>query len=205
MTEYDWLTSSDPDAMLSFLRDSGKVGERKLRLFGLACCRRVWHWLTDERSRRAVEVAEQFTNVVGPAEHVTGVAEVMLSWDKAGADALPFLSQPYQFATGYAKWAVTTTGEQGRRAAEREAQAALLRDIFGNPFRLVTLHPPCLTEEVVALARDIYDSQSFDKTPTLAAALEQVGCDDAAVLDHLAAPGEHVRGCFAVDLVLGRQ
>jgi hypothetical protein len=62
MTESDWWTCQESEKMLQFLRDSGKLTERKGRLFGVAVCRRIWHLLADERSRRAVEVLERYAD-----------------------------------------------------------------------------------------------------------------------------------------------
>ncbi len=59
MTEVDWNSSQDPQAMLKFLRDSGKASDRKLRLFALACCSRVREHITAPRSRAAVAFAER--------------------------------------------------------------------------------------------------------------------------------------------------
>jgi hypothetical protein len=80
----------------------------------------------------------------------------------------------------------------------------LLRDIFGNPFRPVTPDPSWLTPGVVALAAAIYDGREFHRMPNLADAMERAGCADARVLVHLRRPADHVRGCWALDLVLGK-
>src|SRR5262249_49857984 len=79
MTEQDWLTSTDPEAMLAFLRDGGRASERKLRLFAVACCRRIWDFLLDGRSREAVEVGEWYADGLADREQLvraTQAAEV---------------------------------------------------------------------------------------------------------------------------------
>ncbi|HVK19447.1 MAG TPA: hypothetical protein VM533_21110 [Fimbriiglobus sp.] len=88
---------------------------------------------------------------------------------------------------------------------ESDALAGRFRDIFGNPFRPVTADSSWLTSTVVALARTIYHEWAFDRLPILADALEEAGCDDADVLTHLRGDGPHARGCWAVDLVLGKE
>jgi hypothetical protein len=91
-------------------------------------------------------------------------------------------------------------------AAERQAQADLARDVLGNPFRPLSLRREWLTWDggaVARMARALSDAGDFAATPVLADALEEAGCDDGALLDHLH-DGGHVRGCWAVDLLLGR-
>jgi hypothetical protein len=100
--------------------------------------------------------------------------------------------------------------------------AALLRCVFGNPWRPVRvslsdgrrpvdlagnfdlLPRRCLTDRVVALARELYESRQWEALPVLADALEEAGCTVPDVLDHLRGPGPHARGCWVMDLILGK-
>ena len=87
---------------------------------------------------------------------------------------------------------------------EYKAQSALLRCIFGNPFRPVAFADAWRSETAVELATGIYEERAFDRLPILADALEEAGCDHADVLNHLRGPGPHARGCWVVDGVLGK-
>ena len=91
-------------------------------------------------------------------------------------------------------------------ALEVAAQASLLRDILGNPFAPPpAIHPSWLLPPVVGLARAIYEQRAFERMPELANALEQAGCDAADILLHCSNPSLHVRGCWVVDLLLGKE
>ncbi len=101
--------------------------------------------------------------------------------------------------------------EDAHRASEECAQCDLLRCIFGNPFQPVTLDAACLTRTVVSLAEAASDERSLpagtldnDRLAVLADALEDAGCTDPAIIDHLRGPGPHVRGCHVVDMLLGK-
>ena len=87
--------------------------------------------------------------------------------------------------------------------AERAVLADLLRDVFGNPFRPMAFDPSWRTEAVVGVARGMDEARDFGPMPVLADALEDAGCEEAAVLAHCRGPGPHVRGCWVVDVVLG--
>ena len=84
-------------------------------------------------------------------------------------------------------------------------QAALLRDIFGNPFCPVTFAPEWRTNTVIALASQMYESRDFSAMPILADALQDAGCDTDDVLNHCRGSGPHVRGCWVVDVVIGKE
>jgi hypothetical protein len=91
------------------------------------------------------------------------------------------------------------------QAEERVALANLLRDIFGNPFRLPALDPTWRTSTAVAIAQNVYESRDFGAMPILADALQDAGCDDEELLAHCRDPKQvHVRGCWVVDAVLGK-
>ena len=83
-------------------------------------------------------------------------------------------------------------------------QAHLLRDVFNNPFRPVTFDPSWQALRVLALAQAIFDERAFHEMPELADALERAGCDHADILGHCRELGPHVRGCWVVDLILGK-
>jgi hypothetical protein len=93
--------------------------------------------------------------------------------------------------------------------AEREAQCGVLRDVVGPfLFRQVRLDPLWLAwndSVSVQLTRSVYERRDFDRLPILADALEDAGCVDADLLSHLRGPGPHVRGCWALDLILGKE
>jgi hypothetical protein len=117
-------------------------------------------------------------------------------------------------------WAVTkappaaTYGGSPTSAAHREELAVhlwLLRDIFGNSFRPVAIDPAWQMSTVAQLAQAAYDERELPsghldpaRLAVLADALEVAGCTNADILAHLREPGPHVRGCWAVDLVLGK-
>jgi hypothetical protein len=70
MTEQEWQTCVDPQAMLDWLQSQELISERKARLFGVACCRRVWHRFLDARSHRAIETMEKFIEAQASLEDV---------------------------------------------------------------------------------------------------------------------------------------
>jgi hypothetical protein len=76
--------------------------------------------------------------------------------------------------------------------------------IFGNPFRPASFRSEWRTSTVLGLAESIYAWRAFDRLPILADALEDAGCDDKDMLTHCRTDPEHARGCWVVDLILGK-
>jgi hypothetical protein len=83
----------------------------------------------------------------------------------------------------------------------------LMREIW-HPFQAPAVEPAWRSSNsgaAIQLAQGIYADRAFDRLPILADALEDGGCTNADILNHCRQPGEHVRGCWCVDLVLGRE
>jgi hypothetical protein len=189
MNEATWLSSSDPGPMLAYLR--GKASERKLRLFAAGCCRRIRYFLSEGSNRQVVETAERYADG-GP-----GAADLVRAWGQAGYLGLAWAVADSAFQ-GAHEWASCA----GMTAAERAERSALLRCLFGNPFR--PLPARTFPAEVRGLAEACYAAfpEQAPELGLLADALADLGEDEAAA--HLR-QGAQVRGCHVVDWVLGRK
>jgi hypothetical protein len=202
MTETDWLSCSDPVLLLRHV--SSTASERKLRLLACATCRRLWFMLREEHSRRAVEVAERFADDLASADEL---AAVFASADRAALEA----ERAHVTGWNAARTAAASAGRSAVQAAERAvttgADAELVREVFGNPFRAVVVPPAWLAWDGGALpriARDVYDERRFRDVSVLGDALEEAGCTDQAMLEHCWSGQRHYRGCWVIDLLLGR-
>jgi hypothetical protein len=116
---------------------------------------------------------------------------------------------PHGLPAWRARWDEVEEYIDAARRAERAWPAAALRDVFGNPFRPAPAVDPGVLSwhggTVRRLAEAVYAERAFDRLPVLADALEDAGGADAELLAHYRSGGEHVRGCWAVDLILGKE
>lgn len=206
MTTAEWLACADPDVMLTYL--GRRVSNRKLRLFGCACYRHVPRFIEDERVWMAVEVSERYADGLVNRRELTRALSVAFvkMWTNAGSMAFP---TPRCIRA--ARHATARAARDG--AAERQYQAAVLRDIFGSPrFRPIPVQRSWLAWNdsiVQSLAEAVYEERSLPegmldqgRLAVLADALEEAGCDNQALLAHCRSAVEHVRGCWAIDVIL---
>jgi hypothetical protein len=203
MTESEWLKSNDPDAMLEHIL--GWTSERKLRLFACACCRRIWALLKKEQLRHAVETSERYADGQALLKELKAARDAV--WQRSG-EGLAAYTTTHPRGAQTIKGLRAAAAAAGGFLAERAAQADLLRDVVGNPFRTVELNPAWLTWNdgtVRYMAEAIYEERTFEQLPILADALEEAGCADAEILQHCRKPGVHVRGCWVLDLLLGKE
>jgi hypothetical protein len=200
-----WLGCNDPEQMLDAWL--GNKSRRKTRLFACACCRLIWDRLASVW-REAVESSERFADGEATKE------EVRARFNEAATHAGEGL--PFDDALQVACWAcnVTYPSQVAGGAAHRikgmkaglEARAAnLVRDLF-RPFRRVSVRKSnWFNSTANDLAQAIYADRAFERMPILADALEDAGCTNADILEHCRHSGEHGRGCWVVDLILGKK
>jgi hypothetical protein len=226
MREAEWLACNDLYQMLAYVLN--KTGDRKLRLFGCACVRRVWPLVTEEWSRNAVQVAERYADRQANypdlrrarlSAHVaseslgrpgSGAPEAHLQAARAAEATLQ--DTAWDVANNAAAAALRARHPEEppirrARSPEYRAQCDLLRDAFGHLFRPARLEPRWLQWHdrcVVKMAQAIYEEDRFAELPILADALEEAGCDRPDILSHCRGPLLHARGCWVVDAVLGR-
>jgi hypothetical protein len=219
MTEAEWLAASDPTPLTHFL--ARNLSDRKLRLFYCACSRRIWHLVGQEGYRKIVELSElmadghvvweelQAAEFAAYSQHGSqGLNPALWAASLCGISNDMLHPCDYEnISFRHAAWAAAQASKKPEETLvlERVSQCALLRDIFGNPFRPIALNPSWLTSTVLPLANGIYEEKAFDRMPILADALQDAGCDNEDILHHCRQPGEHVRGCWVVDLLTGRK
>jgi hypothetical protein len=236
MTEQEWLACTDPTPMLEFLR--GRASERKLLLFVSHCMSR---WFSGaevvaryaDGAARSAELAALEASLprrnradqgslpnLGPDDNeVQGLYRAVTA---SAPEAARRASSAAWKSAALSGWMDGTMGGYGGDdleglrerypAQEWLRQAAALRDLFGNPFRPVSIVPALRTPAVSSLAYATYDERTLpsgeldtSRLTILGDALEEAGCTESAILDHLRGPGPHVRGCWALDLALGRK
>jgi hypothetical protein len=185
--------------MLEYLR--GKASDRKLRLFACACL----------RSR----------SLSGPDGTLVTIGELQADGLATHADVRKAQAQALRArqGTSQAVWVAVSDDPSSTVLSafthdfclwrDRSGNdRLLLRDLVGNPFRRPTVDPAWRAwggGTVPKLAQAIYDQRAFDRLPVLADALEDAGCADPELLGHLRGPGPHARGCWALDLLLGKE
>jgi hypothetical protein len=87
---------------------------------------------------------------------------------------------------------------------EKGRMARLVREVAGNPFKPIAFAAQWQTDSVRAIASTAYAERRFELLPDLATSLEAAGCKNKLILEHCRDPRPHYRGCWAVDLVLGK-
>jgi hypothetical protein len=224
MTEKEWLAAKNP---VEVWYDRRARDHRKRRLVACACARRLLPIVeNDPRAFAIIEAVERYTDGPdkdGPANWraILAARRAVREWhyatswprntpmsffdalsalDRITAGAASGVAEMFYFAQQARRGRAATPG-----VAEARAQTTILRDVFGNPFRPVAFNAAWRTDTAVSLALQMYESRDFDAMPILADALQDAGCDSEEVLNHCRdAKQVHVRGCWVVDLVLGK-
>jgi hypothetical protein len=231
MNETDWLAGTDPLAMLDHVGVG--VSDRKLRLFACACVRHKWALIPHRRQRGAVELAERLAEGRAKEAELEDARQRAQTWgyeapefergiyqaaahtlaESAMEAAREACGSILQHAANEAAFEAISGEDESRlsaaaSAAEGRALGRLAVEVFGNPFRPLKVERAWLTASdgaALAMARWIDEEWRIDEMPYLADALTDAGCSADALIRHLRDEGPHVRGCWALDALLGRQ
>jgi hypothetical protein len=220
MTEQEWLACEDDVEMVHHLGRT--ASKRKARLYAATCCRRAWEALPVGPCRRAVEVGERLADGrVGEKQRLAALRALQADdappdWNAVWAAECAVARNVPHMLRAHVHTANLVA--QHRARGDRDLQSrlweidratypGLLRCIFGNPFRPAEIAPKVLAWRdglLVALAQRMYESRDFAEMGVMTDMLEDAGCRDAQVLGHCRGPASHARGCFVVDLLLGK-
>jgi hypothetical protein len=207
-SERDWLESTDPQAMLLGLPPT--VSARSLRLFALACCQRVEASLTHQLSRQALLLADRYSDGLATDEDMKQLARRFCedynarraasdwNWDERYS---PDLDAAYYMTLKVfpASAALSALAAAKYPLEEQSIQCRLLRCILGNPFRTRPPRP----EAITPLAEQVYQDR-WDLMPLLGEWLQEHGYWSEG--EHCLDPDiHHVKGCWVVDWVTGRE
>jgi len=207
MTEQEWLVCEDPRAMYAEMMNlTPSRSDRKWRL--LACAiqsvRLVYvQWDDRERIKNTITDAIAWTET-GKKPSCSGSGAYYVLMEPAHRGVGWLIGQPRSVSPE----PVIRDKEMDRKAAD------LLREVIGDPFRPVKIrcsrlcdihNPSWLTLTALSIAQQIYTIQDYTGMPILADAMEEAGCDVQSILEHLRSSSTHVRGCWALDLILGKE
>lgn len=218
MVDGEWRSSGDLVRMLEGL--AKVAGRRKFQLFTCACLRQLWGRTGERPFRKAVVYAERFAEGRIERDELRSafVPAWPWGWERLRSASIVAVAPmtrdlPYWRALEAANEAASLLARGARHGgaflkmafdAARKEQAALVREVFGEPSREARFDARWRTGEVVRLAETVPEEGAWEELPVLADALEDAGCDDELVLGHLRRPGPHVRGCWALDLAGGK-
>jgi hypothetical protein len=223
VTEAEWLAARRVVELDLYRGAKGR--HRKWRLFAVACARQALALAPDPRLDALADAAEQFADGALSWEEVKRSRRVLPRVRKELSGG-PFGPHEVKYkvlhaldrasrrdavktfrAAEHARYAFAALSRPDWDAGHQRAEGlhvALARDIFENPFRKVAFKAMWRTHTTLGVATRIYEGREFSAMPILADALEDAGCTDVDILPHLRSPGPHARGCWALDLILGK-
>jgi hypothetical protein len=231
MLEYEWFHGIDYEEMIRLVGQN--LDERKMRLAACGYLRTAWDDFSEPQIRGVVEIAEDYADFRATRERVKDVKRALtLLLEQARSEQAREQADTtrQEWLVRYSAFleldsrvrllelvlkpgcvevealrTIASRVNKGGWYDDRMPTCNLLRCIFGNPFRPVTFSPSWRTDTALSLAQQMYESRDYSAMPILADALQDAGCESEDVLNHCRdASVTHIRGCWVVDLLLGK-